>query len=813
MPRRKRVLTASRLFHKRTFLLGGGILFLGILGILLLGGLPFSGAAATEGELSPDVPPSPSQEIFEAPKDRIAQIDEELLLVEREMAGALNEQEKELLNQKAQALRSLRSIIQRHRTLQEKHQALMGELQNARNTASSLYVLEGEPPYSLWMYDKFLDDLELINEQLLSLRVTQTAGEKELETIRERLASLQETLRRLKEEVTGYQENNETPPRELRLQYERAQLQEEHLRLSEEYEVLLQDSQKAEEEFLLLKRNVVTDLIQKIKENLAYSEEDVQTRIKGLDDRIAQLEEELTKASSEREKVSLALTRAQDRLNSAEDEAKRAVGAAEVAELQAWRDYYQAQVEQKELLQQYLDIAKEMWQYRYSLIGDSPKALENLQEIKKRVELQVEDLARLIKRSQSQQVAIQSRIGALQKKLDDTSRPYADLEAPRLQGELEALQELARETLLFASAMNQFSLLAQRLNRELGDAIGSFQIAEHVTALGKKTFQDIWNMEVWVIDDNQIVVGELVLALGLLFGGFVAIRLFSAWISRRFQKRFNMTIEGASLIQRVSFYIFFVLTLLWVLKIVNIPLTAFAFLGGALAIAVGFGAQHLFNNFISGFFLIIQKPIKVGDIIALDDGTVALVKEIGTRHTRIQNFDGIDILLPNSYLLENKITNWTYSDRKLRNKLSVGVAYGSNTKKVEDLLLRAAREHPNVLKNPFPFVIFKEFGDSSLNFDMYFWVDMQYASGLTVGSELRHNVTELFREQGVEIPFPQMDLHFRRELDVHFKREALAEKEEAQEIPSEEPEKPQEDTTTGILSEDDMDPTEGILRG
>jgi small-conductance mechanosensitive channel len=496
-----------------------------------------------------------------------------------------------------------------------------------------------------------------------------------------------------------------------------------------------------------------------------------------------------------------------------ENEEERAVTAATVAELQAWKEYYQAQVEQKEILQQYLDIGKEMWNYRYNLIGDSPRVLENLREIRRRTEEHIENLTRLAKRSQGQQVALQSRIGALQKKLEDTSRLYASLEEKSLQGELKALQELARETLFFASSMSQFSLLAQRLHRELSEAIGSFQITEHVAALGKRTFQDIWNMEVWVIDDNQIVVGELVIALGLLFGGFVVVRLFSAWISRRFQKRFNMTTEGASLIQRVSFYIFFILTLLWVLRIVNIPLTAFAFLGGALAIAVGFGAQHLFNNFISGFFLIIQKPIKVGDIVELDDGTVALVKEIGTRHTRIQNFDGVDILLPNSYLLENKITNWTYSDRKLRNKLSVGVAYGSNTKKVEDLLLRAAREHPNVLTNPFPFVIFKEFGESSLNFDMYFWVDMQYASGLTVGSELRHNVTELFREQGVEIPFPQMDLHFKRELDVHFKQKELAEKEKALEIPSQEPEKPEEDTTTGILSEDDMDPTEGILRG
>jgi small-conductance mechanosensitive channel len=791
--------------HDARLLFWRGILVSGFLLAMGLWGGP-SWGVASEDVAAPDMQAASSEEVLPVSQDRLARIEEDLIRVQREMEGALDEQEREMFNQKAQSLRSLRSLIQRHRTLQERHETLLGQLENAQNIASSLYVLEGEPPYALSVYDKFLDDLELIGEQLLSLRVSRLAGQKELESIRGRLKILQENLRGLREEVTGYQTRDEAVPRDLRLRYERAQLQEEQLTLSEEYELLLEEAQKAEEELLQLKRNVVADLVTRIKDNLGYNEENVQARMKGLDDRIAQMEEDLLRISSEREKVSLALTRAQDRLNTAKDEEKRAVAAAEVAELQAWKEYYQVQVEQKELLQQYLEIGKELWQYRYSLIDDSPRALENLQEIKKRTELQIEDLARLAKRSQSQQVALQTRIGALQKKLEDASRPYAELEEPRLQGELEALQELARETLLFASAMNQFSLLAQRLNRELAEAIGSFQITEHVTALGKKTFRDIWNMEVWVIEDNQIVVGELVIALGLLFGGFVAIRLFSGWISRRFQKRFNMTAEGTSLIQRVFFYIFFLLTILWVLKIVNIPLTAFAFLGGALAIAVGFGAQHLFNNFISGFFLIIQKPIKVGDIVQLDDGTVALVKEIGTRHTRIQNFDGVDILLPNSYLLENKITNWTYGgDRKLRNKLSVGVAYGSDTKKVEDLLLKAAREHANVLKNPFPFVIFKEFADSSLNFDMYFWVDMRTASGLTVGSELRHKVVELFQENGVEIPFPQMDVHFKRRI-------APQEGEKALKLPEKEPEEAEENSE-GVFLEDDMDPTEGILRG
>ncbi len=801
--RKEKVLFVRLRFWTKLFRRGGGMLLLG----LLLGTSSPLFAAVSEDAVFGEAQPISGERKAAVSQDRLAQIDEELMAVKRELESALNDQELELLNQKAQNLRSLRSLVQRSRTLQEKYKTLTEQLEKARSTASSLYVLEGEPPYSLSVYDKFLNDLEVLNEQIFSLKTSRLAGQKELATVRERLKSVQERRRTLQEEVASYETKEETVPRELRLQYDRVLLWEEQLQTNEQYELLLEEVSKMEETFLQLKKTAVTDLLVKIKANLGYTEENVKARMAGIDEQVAQLEEKIKKAYAEREKVSSALVRAQDRLNGAEDEEKRVVAASEVGELQAWRDYFQAQIEQKELLQQYLELSKEMWSYRYALVGGAPGTLENLQEVKKRAEIYVEDLARLSKRSQSQQLAIQSRIGAVQKKLEDASRPYAALEDGQLRGEMEALQELARETLLFASSISQISLLAQRFNQELGQAIGSFEIAEHVTAMGKKTFQDIWNMEVWVIEGNQIVVGELVLALGLLVGGFVLIRLLSLWIGRRFQKRFKMTAEGASLVQRVFFYIFFFLTILWVLKIVNIPLTAFAFLGGALAIAIGFGAQNLFNNFISGFLLIIQKPIKVGDIVEIEDGTVALVKEIGTRHTRIQNFDGVDILLPNSYLLENRITNWTFSDRKLRNKLFVGVSYEADPKKVEDLLLRAAREHPNVLKNPFPFVVFKEFGDSSLNFDMYFWVDMQYASGLTVGSELRYKVVELFRENRIEIPYPQMDLHFKR--NVILKEEEIS---EAPEVP-EKSEADGESGGEGIFLQDDMDPTEGIIRG
>jgi small-conductance mechanosensitive channel len=192
---------------------------------------------------------------------------------------------------------------------------------------------------------------------------------------------------------------------------------------------------------------------------------------------------------------------------------------------------------------------------------------------------------------------------------------------------------------------------------------------------------------------------------------------------------------------------------------VNIPLAVFAFLGGALAIGLGFGAQHLINNFISGMILLFDRSVRVGDIVEVDDQS-GQVTNIGMRNSRIRRFDGIDMLVPNSHFLQQKVTNWTLSDLKMRYSVSVGVAYGSPTRETERMLMKAIETHPMVLKDPPPTILFEKFGDSALVFTGYFWMELiSNRDNRIAASEIRHAINELLQKAGIVIALPQRDVH------------------------------------------------------
>jgi small-conductance mechanosensitive channel len=216
----------------------------------------------------------------------------------------------------------------------------------------------------------------------------------------------------------------------------------------------------------------------------------------------------------------------------------------------------------------------------------------------------------------------------------------------------------------------------------------------------------------------------------------------------------------ASAVQKILTYTAYLLILLFALRIVNIPIAAFAFLGGAIAIGIGFGAQNLINNFISGFIMMAERPINIGDLIELE-GIVGKVEEIGARCTRVRTGENIHILVPNSSFLEKNITNWTLSDRRIRTKVTAGVIYGSPVRKVEELMIRAVMEEKKTLKTPAPFVLFHDFGDNALIFEVYFWITIhQIIERRIIESTIRFRIDDLFREAGIVIAFPQQDVHF-----------------------------------------------------
>lgn len=281
-----------------------------------------------------------------------------------------------------------------------------------------------------------------------------------------------------------------------------------------------------------------------------------------------------------------------------------------------------------------------------------------------------------------------------------------------------------------------------------------------------ENFNDILFLKLFVINEQEITVFQIVTVPLLLILGFLLLRILTGSIAKRLETR-KVNADAIHLFRRVFFVIGAILLFMTALGMLGIPLTAFAFVSGAIALGVGFGAQNIINNFISGWILMWERPIKIGDFLELGDITRGTVEAINTRSTRIRRVDGVHLLVPNSYLLENTVVNWTLVDRLARNLVRVGVAYGSPVKKVAELINQAVEEHGHVLADPAPSVIFEDFGDNSLIFDAYFWANSSGDKGLReIRSDIRFRIDELFNDNGIVIAFPQRDVHIDGELIV-----------------------------------------------
>ncbi|MBT9539957.1 mechanosensitive ion channel domain-containing protein [Thiobacillus sp.] len=281
----------------------------------------------------------------------------------------------------------------------------------------------------------------------------------------------------------------------------------------------------------------------------------------------------------------------------------------------------------------------------------------------------------------------------------------------------------------------------------------------------------VWNFELITVDDTIVVegreitgkrsvtLGKLVQVLLILVLGLWLTGRISAYARRWMLKRYAGDESAALLWLRLASIGMGVGLVVLALITAHIPLTAFAFMGGALALGLGFGAQNILNNFISGMILLVEKPIKLGDIVEVD-GIRGRVHDIGSRCCQVQRYDGIDMLIPNSVFLERTVTNWTLSDQLLRFSVTVGIAYGSPIETAMRLVREAVTDHASVLKVPMPLVLLEDFGDNALLLRVDYWLDISLQdNSRQVASEIRLGIDKRFAEHGIAIPFPQRDVH------------------------------------------------------
>lgn len=269
----------------------------------------------------------------------------------------------------------------------------------------------------------------------------------------------------------------------------------------------------------------------------------------------------------------------------------------------------------------------------------------------------------------------------------------------------------------------------------------------------------IFNTSLGTMPGGQTIsIGQVVSVLVLLVVGYVGGRFIGFMLGRRLEKT-RLRPDVIHILKRIVFFTILVLVVITAFGLLGIPLTAFAFATGALAIGVGFGAQNIINNFISGWILMAERPIRIDDFIEIDawQGTV---ERVGNRSTRIRRTDGVHLLVPNSQLLERTVVNWTLVDQLIRTAVRVGVEYGSPVRLVSELIMKAVTEQAQVKTKPAPNVVFEDFGDNALIFDAYFWCDVTGERLLRdIRSDIRYRICDLFAENDVVVAFPQRDVH------------------------------------------------------
>jgi len=263
------------------------------------------------------------------------------------------------------------------------------------------------------------------------------------------------------------------------------------------------------------------------------------------------------------------------------------------------------------------------------------------------------------------------------------------------------------------------------------------------------------------IGSLKIVPSRVALAVVLL----IALVAVTSWLKGLIKLQLEkspMERGSREALVTVSGYGGVIIAFVVALGVAGISFANLAIIVGALSVGIGFGLQNIVNNFLSGLILLVERPVKTGDWIVVG-GTEGYVKRIRIRSTQIQTFDHADVIVPNSELISSQVTNWMLRDTTGRARVPIGVAYGTDTQKVKEILLKIAQDHPEVITNRpsmEPFVLFLGFGDSSLNFELRAFI-RNIDHRLRVISDLNFAIDAAFRENGIEIPFPQRDIHIR----------------------------------------------------
>ena len=664
------------------------------------------------------------------------------------------------LNKYAQLLEETEAVIQQQITAIKKQASLQQLQKRMENVLSSPQNLAVPllPPYSLSVLDEYLDEQEAQNLLDETAELAREVAQKNLEDAQLNYDKAEQNLRKIKEDADAQvgKENQvvyEFTKIVAQLEFD---LAEAALNLNQVY------LQNAETEVNLNKQqsSILKNQTELIRANLEYDEEDLQEKLKNTETIRQQHNERIQSLASEQQEVEAKWLKAQEQFDSIKDrdENTKLIAKAWLDEREAWKNTYQQALVQTENIFRLLSYGDEIWHRRYALLQGNYNP-NQLVEWLKELESSQKNIDRLSSLVSSAQNNLPAQILALQVTLSQKKDSLPAEAINHMLSQLKAMEKLSANNLEYISKLQIIKKFESRYIDEIHEKRKNIRFIDLVKGVALEMNKKL-EFELYVIDDQSITIRKIILALFILFVGLFLAKLFSRFVMNRLMAKTQLDESAKAAIHKVTFFILTIILVLYALHTVNIPLTILTLLGGAVAIGVGFGSQNLINNFISGFILMFERPIKIDDVIEIDN-IIGRVQHIGTRCTQIRTQANLNILVPNSSLLEKNIINWTLSDDVVRCNISVGVAYGSSTRDTVKALERAVEEHELILKKPEPIIVFKDFGDNALIFEVYFWIRLGKGRMVKIQTEsnVRFLIEKHLREADIVVAFPQRDVH------------------------------------------------------
>jgi small-conductance mechanosensitive channel len=276
-------------------------------------------------------------------------------------------------------------------------------------------------------------------------------------------------------------------------------------------------------------------------------------------------------------------------------------------------------------------------------------------------------------------------------------------------------------------------------------------------------------IHLFTIGENPVTVWMLIYFLLLVLFLFFGTAKLKKWFVHKLLAKTSLDIGIRHAMGTIFRYVLIVIGFIIILQFLGVDLSALTIIAGALGVGIGFGLQNITNNFVSGIIILFERPIKIGDRIEVGNVTGDVVK-ISMRSTTVLTNDNISIIVPNSEFISSTVINWSHTERKVRFNFPVGVSYKEDPEIVKNILLEVAELNEGVLKDPAPDVLLDEYGDSSINFTLRVWTNAYIDKPKVLKSQLYYSIFKRFKEDGVEIPFPQRDIHVKNDM-INFHSE------------------------------------------